>query len=153
MTHTPDTSAAPATAPRMNGFVLIVTMGMYAGFAIPVSIIAMDQSFYVGIVLAAFLAWQWGNLPRMLMGAPAQMPWSSIAPQTPSPAERPSGNASFDAYRAELLDRLEHEQERFDGFLDRLRAAKDQGEFDQFMDDRAETVRQANPAPILPARA
>ena len=47
-----------------------------------------------------------------------------------------SGNAAFDDYRAETLKRLEEEQKEFTGFLDRLRRAKDQAEFDQFMADR-----------------
>ncbi len=51
-------------------------------------------------------------------------------------AMRPSGNAAFDDYRAETLKRLEEEQKEFTGFLDRLRRAKDQAEFDQFMAER-----------------
>ncbi|MEM8657675.1 MAG: DUF2852 domain-containing protein [Pseudomonadota bacterium] len=50
---------------------------------------------------------------------------------------RPSGNTAFDAYRDATLKRLESEQDAFQGFLDRLRKAKDQSEFDQFMEDRA----------------
>ncbi|RVV99774.1 DUF2852 domain-containing protein [Mesobaculum littorinae] len=50
---------------------------------------------------------------------------------------RSSGNTAFDAYKAETLRRLEDEQDAFEAFLDRLRAAKDKSEFDQFMDDRA----------------
>ncbi|MCA2013443.1 DUF2852 domain-containing protein [Pararhodobacter sp. CCB-MM2] len=50
---------------------------------------------------------------------------------------KPSGNAAFDAYKAETLKRLEDEQEAFSDFLKRLREAKDKAEFDQFMDDRA----------------
>jgi len=49
---------------------------------------------------------------------------------------RGTGNAAFDDYRAETLRRLEEEQGAFEGFLDRLRRAKDQAEFDQFMADR-----------------
>ncbi len=44
-----------------------------------------------------------------------------------------SGNTAFDAYRDETLKRLEEEQEAFKDFLDRLRRAKDQTEFDSFM--------------------
>jgi hypothetical protein len=47
-----------------------------------------------------------------------------------------TGNAAFDAYRAETLKRLEEEREAFTSFLDQLRAAKDQAEFDQFMASR-----------------
>jgi hypothetical protein len=47
-----------------------------------------------------------------------------------------SGNAAFDAYRAETIRRLEDEQKEFVEYLDRLRAAKDKAEFDQFMAER-----------------
>lgn len=52
---------------------------------------------------------------------------------------RSSGNAAFDAYKAETLRRLQDEQEAFEAFLNRLREAKDKKEFDAFMDDRART--------------
>jgi hypothetical protein len=60
-----------------------------------------------------------------------------------------SGNSAFDAYKAQELDRLEQErrklaeeQRAFGEFLDRLKKAKDQEEFDRFMSER----RQAPPA-------
>ncbi len=52
-----------------------------------------------------------------------------------------SGNFAFDAYKAETLKRLEDEQSAFHDFLDRLRKAKDQTEFDAFMDERARRRR------------
>jgi hypothetical protein len=52
-----------------------------------------------------------------------------------------SGNTAFDAYKAETLQRLMDEQEQFEAFLERLRAAKDKREFDQFMEDRAAAPR------------
>ena len=48
-----------------------------------------------------------------------------------------SGNAAFDAYKADTLRRLEEEQQQFEAFMDRLRAAKDQSQFDEFMKDRS----------------
>jgi hypothetical protein len=48
-----------------------------------------------------------------------------------------TGNAAFDAYREETLQRLEEERDAFLGFLEELRAAKDRAEFDQFMARRA----------------
>jgi hypothetical protein len=51
-------------------------------------------------------------------------------------AMRSSGNTAFDDYRTETLKKLEDEQKEFSGFLDRLRRAKDQAEFDQFMAGR-----------------
>lgn len=57
-------------------------------------------------------------------------------------ATKPSGNSAFDAYKAETLRRLEDEQESFEAFLERLRAAKDKSEFDQFMDERAKKASE-----------
>ncbi|MFD0858196.1 DUF2852 domain-containing protein [Roseovarius aquimarinus] len=50
---------------------------------------------------------------------------------------RSSGNTAFDNYRDETLRRLQEEQASFDAFMERLRAAKDKAEFDQFLDERA----------------
>ncbi|MCE9649341.1 MAG: DUF2852 domain-containing protein [Parvibaculum sp.] len=47
-----------------------------------------------------------------------------------------TGNSAFDAYRDETLKRMEEEQKAFGEFVDRLRRAKDQSEFDQFMAER-----------------
>lgn len=51
-----------------------------------------------------------------------------------------TGNRAFDEYRADTLRRLEEEARDFEGFLDRLRMAKDKAEFDEFMAER-----RANP--------
>ena len=48
-----------------------------------------------------------------------------------------SGNTAFDAYKVDILRRLEEEQLQFEAFMNRLRAAKDQSEFDEFMKDRS----------------
>ena len=56
---------------------------------------------------------------------------------------RNTGNTAFDEYREETLRRLEDEQNAFEGFLGRLRAAKDKAEFDQFMTER----RNGGPEP------
>lgn len=65
-------------------------------------------------------------------------------------AMKPSGNSAFDAYKADTLRRLQDEQDAFETFLERLRAAKDKTEFDQFMDDRAK-VRDQDHADDEPA--
>ncbi|MEM9123254.1 MAG: DUF2852 domain-containing protein, partial [Pseudomonadota bacterium] len=49
---------------------------------------------------------------------------------------RTSGNAAFDEYRQETLDRLEDEQKEFKDFLSKLKLAKDRAELDQFMAER-----------------
>lgn len=62
-----------------------------------------------------------------------------------------SGNSAFDAYKAETLQRLEEEQDKFEAFLKRLRDAKDKAEFDQFMDDRAKKMTDADDENTGPA--
>ena len=58
-------------------------------------------------------------------------------------AMRPSGNSAFDAYKADMLRRLQDEQTAFEEFLQRLREAKDKSEFDSFMADRDRAAREA----------
>jgi hypothetical protein len=60
---------------------------------------------------------------------------------------RSSGNTAFDAYKADTLKRLEDEQTAFHDFLRRLRDAKDQAEFDQFMSDRAAKANTGTQTP------
>jgi uncharacterized protein DUF2852 len=59
----------------------------------------------------------------------------------------PSGNRAFDEYRAEALRRLEEEQKEFTEFLERLRKARDQQEFDQFMAERRNRPQGSPEAP------
>ena len=74
------------------------------------------------------------------MGRPSPAPRSveeAVKSLVPTSAQKSTGNASFDAYRSDLIERLEVEQTNFEAFLGRLRDAKDQTEFDTFMDERA----------------
>ncbi|MEO1492799.1 MAG: DUF2852 domain-containing protein [Pseudomonadota bacterium] len=61
--------------------------------------------------------------------------------------DRSTGNSAFDAYREETLRRLEDEQSAFEGFLGKLRDAKDKAEFDQFMDERRKAPAASGPEP------
>ena len=60
-------------------------------------------------------------------------------------AMRPTGNAAFDAYRADTLARLEREQDDFEAFLARLREARDKAEFDQYLEERARAAAETPP--------
>ena len=66
---------------------------------------------------------------------------------------RPTGNAAFDAYKAETIKRLQDDQQAFETFLQRLRQAKDKSEFDAFMDDRAKAARAGDVPPEAPQDA
>ena len=97
----------------------------------------------IGLAALAFLIWSGrmgcghhGNWhERRERWRAAREEWRAFK-RGEHPAMPSSGNAVFDDYRAETLKRLEEEQKEFTGFLDRLRRAKDQAEFDQFMADR-----------------
>ena len=58
-----------------------------------------------------------------------------------------TGNAVFDDYREATMRRLEEEQDAFTDFLERLRRAKDQAEFDRFMEERRGGGRDDAPQP------
>jgi hypothetical protein len=63
-----------------------------------------------------------------------------------------TGNRVFDDYRESTLRRLEEDHREFVEFLDRLRRAKDQAEFEQFMAERTRRPSgPEQPAPEQPA--
>lgn len=82
----------------------------------------------IGLALLAYMIWS----KRMFKS-------SSCAKRSTvrNFGSRSTGNAAFDAYKADTLARLEEEQSNFEAFLARLREAKDKAEFDQFMAERA----------------
>ncbi|WP_417603306.1 DUF2852 domain-containing protein [Primorskyibacter flagellatus] len=90
----------------------------------------------VGLALFAYLIWS-----KRMFGKSCRNSRSTVLSQG-FKASRTTGNAVFDAYKADTLRRLEEEQEQFESFLERLREAKDKAEFDQFMEDRSRRVAE-----------
>lgn len=95
----------------------------------------------VGLALLAYMIWS----KRMFSGNCSQKRQISRMKRRSSGAYRSSGNMAFDAYKTETLHRLEEEQQNFESFLQRLRESKDKSEFDDFMDERAQSARDATP--------
>ena len=122
--------------------VQIISTVLFAAFAIPVTIVALNVFWPAGVAIAIILAWRGGFAPTGTPVAPPRNMEDAVKSLVPTSAQKTSGNASFDAYRAELLTRLETEQQDFEGFLTRLRDAKGQTEFDAFMNDRAARIAQ-----------
>ena len=153
MTMTADIHNAPAATDRaadtpgqMPVPVQILSTIMFGAFAIPVTIVALNVFWPAGVAIAIILAWRGGFAP---IGAPPAAPRSveeAVKSLVPTTAQKTSGNAAFDAYRADMIERLEKEQVNFEAFLGRLRAAKDEAEFDDFMDERARRVDRRNNA-------
>ncbi len=96
----------------------------------------------VGLALLAYMIWSKRMFNRTCAHKSDSMsdrggPWARHSHQGYGATFRSSGNAAFDAYKAEMIRRLQDEQEAFEAFLQRLRDAKDKSEFDTFMNDRA----------------
>ena len=87
----------------------------------------------VGLALLAYMIWS----KRMFNGSCGKR-----RTHTPSYGFKTSGNTAFDSYKADMLKRLEDEQHAFESFLERLREAKDKGEFDAFMEERAKAATE-----------
>ena len=135
-----DATERTQTSNQMPVAVQVISTILFAAFAIPVTIVALNVFWPAGVVIAIILAWRGGFAPTGTPSAPPRDVEEAVKSLVPTAAQkeaRSSGNASFDAYRNDMLDRLEVEQTNFEGFLSRLRDAKDQSEFDTFLDERA----------------
>jgi hypothetical protein len=127
---------------RFQQFALqVLGLLLYGGFAILATILAFVHFWPAGVLLALILAWRgFAPVSRHRGETAVATAVEQVAPASAATG-RKTGNATFDAYRSEMLTRLETEQQNFEGFLERLRAAKDEREFDTFMDERAARAR------------
>jgi hypothetical protein len=143
LTRMPPDGPEPRHSPAAPHIIVqVLGLLLFGGFAIVATILALVFFLPAGIALAVFLV-VYGFRP--ILSQPHA--WHKAAPITPDTTLTPTyhtGNSSFDAYRADVLKRLEDEQTRFTSFLDRLRDAKDKSELDTFMEDRARANRQAD---------
>ncbi len=103
---------------------------------IAVMVVSFIFFWPVGLALLAYMIWSKRMFNRSHCAHSRdrhsqKMDYSRVAAS--------SGNNAFDSYKAEMLRRLETEQDAFEGFLQRLRDAKDKSEFDTFMEDRAKS--------------
>ena len=102
----------------------------------------------VGLAILGYMIWSKRMFSRSNCATNRQVGhWSQSGKWGSSMAHQSSGNTAFDSYKADMLRRLEDEQSAFEGFLQRLRDAKDKSEFDAFMDDRARSAKQTDVTP------
>ena len=130
--------------------VQILSVIAFGAFGIVAISLAFHAFWLAGLFLAAVIAWTWAG--SRTFGGRNQWTdsWASCSINDLTPIvskKRSTGNASFDAHRAEMLKRLEQESRDFRDFLTRLREADDAKEFDQFMDDRAAKARETKSDP------
>jgi hypothetical protein len=109
----------------------------------PLSILSVVAGFIVwwplGLAALAYVLWA-GPIDALADDGARRLRDAFGSRSTP----KGSGNAAFDAYKAETLKRLEAEQAEFAQYLERLREARDREEFERFM---AERKQQSNSNP------
>lgn len=129
--YVPDTGPNPGIAGKV-GDILRMVRDWLDERGRPAWIVAMILGFIafwpLGLAILGYMIWS-----KRMTGC------RHHAHHRPSQSFHATGNAAFDAYRDETLRRLEEEQAAFRDFVTRLRAAKDQAEFDQFMAERAQS--------------
>jgi len=131
-------------------------MGRWSAWEIGAMVAGFVVFWPLGL-LALFLKWKNGEMWKG--SAETAAPWAGLkAPdfsawksQATSYGFAGSGNDAFDTYKREQLKRLDEERRRledeqraFRDFVDRLRRAKDQDEFDRFMAERRATPPAIN---------
>lgn len=115
---------------------------MPKGAWIALMVIGFVLFWPIGLGILAYLIWS----GKMHAWKHERSDWRSGCGSSRRRSRHSTGNTAFDAYRDETLKRMEEEQKAFGDFVDRLRRAKDQSEFDQFMTERraAENGSSAN---------
>lgn len=107
----------------------------------PLSILAVIAGFVVwwplGLSVLAYILWA-GPIDTLADDGAKRLREAFRAKNSPLG----SGNAAFDAYKAETLKRLEAEQAEFAQHLTRLREARDREEFERFMVERGTSDRK-----------
>ncbi|MEX0350716.1 MAG: DUF2852 domain-containing protein [Paracoccaceae bacterium] len=135
-----NTMTEPAVAPSSQGWFQRTEAWMDSkgkGAWIAAMVLGFIFFWPVGLALLAYMIWSKRMFSKSCRSRSAAWPRHGMRAMTPT------GNSAFDAYKADTLARLEQEQHDFEAFLERLREAKDKSEFDQFMDERSRSNREA----------
>ena len=107
----------------------------------PIGVAAMILGFVawwpLGLAVIAYIIWG-GSVDDLLSDTIDQVK------RAVKPAPASSGNAAFDAYKRETLDRLEKEQAEFADYVEQLRQARDRDEFERFMKERQTITMPSN---------
>lgn len=157
MTHTASAGFEQNGSTHKRGCGLS-SMGRWSPWEIGAMVAGFVVFWPLGLI-ALFLKWKNGEMWKG--SAETAAPWAGFkAPdlsgwnrgwKSQSYGFAGSGNAAFDDYKREQLKRLdeerrrlEDEQKAFRDFVERLRRAKDQDEFDRFMAERRATPPAVN---------
>ena len=110
----------PTRPARKSGWTPLGVAALVLGFMV---------KWYIGLAVLGYMMWG-GRIDDLAEDA------INAFRKFTSPAPASSGNAAFDAYKAQVLKDLEEEQKNFDEFVNHLRQARDRDEFERFMKSR-----------------
>ncbi len=97
------------------------------------SVVAGFILFWPAGILILFYVLSGGDMARAFNRS---REWVSNMFNRATATNETTGNSAFDAYREETMNRLKEEQRAFGDFMERLRRARDQEEFERFMAER-----------------
>ncbi|MGB7204808.1 MAG: DUF2852 domain-containing protein, partial [Anderseniella sp.] len=125
---------------KPEGFTHMTTITRRKSRWTPLGVAAVVLGFVtwwpIGLAVVAYIMWG-GSVDELASDAVDQIKASFKSTNT---MRSGSGNAAFDDYRKETLRRLEEEQAEFNGFMSKLREARDREEFERFMADRNQSI-------------
>ena len=110
--------------------------GRWTPLAVAAAVLGFVTWWPIGLAVIAYI--MWGGSVDDLARDGIEQAKAAFKPATP--ASGTTGSAAFDEYRAETLHRLEEEQAEFNGFVAKLREARDRNEFERFMADRKTAI-------------
>ena len=127
--------------------------GLPKGGKIAVMVLGFVLFWPIGLSILAYLLWSGDMGCGRKNGGSRHGFWGDFGRSNGRSTSRSSfssGNMAFDEYREATLKQLEEDQHEFTVFIDQLRRAKDQREFDDFMSDRMRRKTEENGAPRRP---
>jgi len=110
--------------------------GRWTPLAVAAAVLGFVTWWPIGLAVVAYIMWG-GSIDDLARDGIEQ---AKAAFKPATTASSTTGSAAFDEYRAETLRRLEEEQAEFNGFVSKLRDARDREEFERFMADRKTAI-------------
>jgi len=110
--------------------------GRWTPLGVAAAVLGFVTWWPIGLAVIAYIIWG-GSVDDLAKDAIDQL---KAAFRSSTASGGNSGNAAFDAYRTETMRRLEEEQAEFNGFMSKLREARDREEFERFMADRKNAI-------------
>lgn len=123
--------------------------GLPKGARIALMVLGFIVFWPIGLTILAYLIWS-GEMGCSRRNGGSRHGFWGRSGRSAGRGGFSSGNMAFDEYREATLKQLEEDQREFSVFIDQLRRAKDQRQFDDFMSDRMSRKTAENGVPNRP---